>query len=123
LSYSHKKVEQMNQQETLDRILFEARTRSIPATENYTPTSDHYVPLRLFYYYATLLYGIGYDEGKKIGNSIKPIVQKKNGEIIRIWPGGQAEAAKHFNVPRERIHKVLSGKRKTCFGFEWEHLQ
>ena len=111
----------MTQQEALDRILLEARTHSILASEDYIPTLDHYIPLRLFTYYANLIYAAGFDNGcKQHGIRIK-VGQYLNGVLIRDFDCGK-NAAKVMGVTKASIYKAINTKKKCC-GYEWKRLE
>jgi hypothetical protein len=112
----------MTQQETLDRILLEVRTHSIPASDDYIPTLDHYMSVKLFSYYAKLIYAIGCDEGRREHTRRTRIRQMKDGIEIKIWES-QADAARALKVGVPDINKALRHihNRKKCKGFEWEY--
>ena len=113
----------MTQQEALDRILLEVRTHSIPASEDYIPTLDHYIPLRLFTYYASLLYTLGFDARNEYmhNHNSKRIAQIKNGNIIKIYDSIES-AAKKMEVNHKSISIAVGKPNRSCKGFQWEFV-
>jgi hypothetical protein len=74
-------------------------------------------------YYLQLIWTSGFDEGRKQLSHRKPIVQKKDGQIIQPWESVNL-AARAVGVAPTSISQVLNKKygHKTCAGFEWEYL-
>jgi len=73
--------------------------------------------------YIIMAWGVGFDEGRKQQSHRKPIVQKKNGKIVKPWESVNL-AAKAVGVAPTSISQVLNKRygHKTCAGFEWEYL-
>jgi hypothetical protein len=113
----------MNQKEALDRMLVEIRIHSITNSEDYTPTPDHYVPIRLLRYYMTLAYSIGFDARCEYvhNHNSKRIAKTKNGEIIKIYDSIE-DAAKKMEVNHKSISIAANKPNRTCKGFHWEFI-
>jgi hypothetical protein len=112
----------MTREEALDRMLAEIQTKGIQCLQNYIPTSDHYIPLRLLTYYLYLAYGVGYDAAKiqtEHGNK-KRIKQMSCGECIKIW-NSQTDAARELHMSVNVINNALIRKSMTKNGFKWEY--
>lgn len=70
----------------------------------------------------TWAFAAGFDEGwkKQAGRAI-PILQIKDGELIKRWEGGAVEAAKKLRVHRTSINKAARGSSPHCQGYEWKY--
>jgi hypothetical protein len=111
----------MTQEEIINRILLEIQHKSILSTKDYTPTTDHYIPVRFFKYYMQLAYAAGYDQGRKLCCNQKQVEQIKDGKVIKIW-SSQSEASRAVGADNKTINRAVKGKIKTCKGFQWrEH--
>jgi hypothetical protein len=111
----------MTREDGLIRIINEIHANSIPATPEYTPSLDHYMPIRNIIYYLEMAYGIGFDEGRQQGSHRKPIMQIKNGKHIRTFTS-VSEAAHMHHVNKSAIVKAAKKHTQTCAGFEWEYV-
>lgn len=111
----------MKQGEALDRIILEVRQRGVMCSQNYIPTTDHYIPLRLLSYYLNLAYGAGFDEGKKQNAHGKPVMQLKDGKEIKTWPS-QWDAEQFYKLSKGALWKALSGKKIKIKGFDWRRV-
>ena len=112
----------MTREDGLIRIINEINANSIPATPTYTPTPEHYMPIRNIIYYLELAYGIGFDEGRRQVSHRKPVAQLKNGKHIRIFPS-VAEAAHALCVDKSTIIKSAKGLIKhSKHGYEWVYV-
>jgi len=112
----------MSRDEALGRIITEIRTKGIQCTQNYIPTTDHYIPLRLLSYYLFLAYGVGFDEAKRQsehGNK-KKVKQMLHGECVKIW-NSQTDAAYSLHMSVTTINNALNRKSMTKNGFTWEY--
>jgi hypothetical protein len=79
---------------------------------------NQYIPIQVFERYISLIYGVGFDEGRKYVCNKKPVEQIKNGTIIKIWES-QTAAANALNFNHSGISKCITGERKKYQGFEW----
>lgn len=50
-----------------------------------------------------------------------PVLQLKNGVVIKEWKSGD-EAARVLGIWEQNIVKCLKGKIKHCGGYEWKYL-
>lgn len=113
----------MNQKITIGKLIEEIKKISIPESDEYVPTLDHYMPLRYLKQYLLMAYAVGYDEGRhSIGKSnAQPVKQIKNGDVVRIWDS-HFSASKAFNIHHASIDKAVR-KHSVCCGFEWEGIK
>jgi len=65
-----------------------------------------------------LMYGTGFDEGRKQNSHGKPVIQKLHGMEVKIH-SNITDAAKKMGVHKSTISKAIINKR-LCKGFEWE---
>jgi hypothetical protein len=108
----------MTTEDMLSKMLTEIKARSILPTEGYTPTLDHYVPLRFMRHYLELAKAVGFDEGRKQNAHGKAVIQLQNGVAIKTWPS-QWDAEKHFKLSKGAIGKAIDKPIKVK-GFEWK---
>jgi len=111
----------MTREDGLIRIINEINANSIPTTPEYTPTPEHYMPVRNIIYYLEMAYGIGFDEGRRQISHRKPIAQLKNGKHLRIFTS-VTEAAHTVKVDKSTIIKAAKKHIQTCAGYEWEYV-
>jgi hypothetical protein len=111
----------MTREEALDRLLIEIRTKGIPATEDYTPTTDHYIPLRLLEYYLSLAIGIGYDSGRKQIAHGKPVIQMIDDVEIKVWES-QWDAEQFYHLSKGTIGKSIKAGTTDKKGFKWKRI-
>jgi len=111
----------MQQDELIDKILLEMRKRSILSTEDYTPTIDHYVPIRYLKYYLNIVYTIGHEHARMERHIGKKVAQIKDGKVIKTWRNGTV-AAKAMGVTKGALNNTVRGIKKTCAGFEWKRV-
>ena len=106
-------------QETIQfKILSEIKLRSIQIE---TPvTTDHYIPLRIFEQYVNMIYGAGFDAGRRSLNNRRPIEQLKDGKVIKVW-NSQVEASRALESDNRFINRCVRGKKKQFKGFEWRY--
>jgi hypothetical protein len=109
----------MTREEALDRMLVEIRTKGISATEDYIPTTDHYIPLRLLAYYLSLAIGIGYDSGRKSMAHSKSVIQMKDGIEIKVWES-QWDAEQFYKKSKGAISKSIKSESIDDNGFQWK---
>jgi hypothetical protein len=112
----------MTQEKLLEQLILEMRKRSILSTEDYTPTIDHYVPIRHLKYYLNIAYTIGHEHARMERQLGKKVAQIKNGKVIKIWRNGTV-AAKAMGVTKGALNNTVRGIKKTCAGFQWERAQ
>lgn len=55
--------------------------------------------------------------------TIKPVVQKLNGEVVKVWDS-VADAARELNITPQNIYRLLNhkGGRTHAGGFQWERI-
>jgi len=111
----------MNKEETINRILLEIRTKSILPTPDYTPTIDHYVPIRFVQFYLELAFTAGYDKGRfEIGHG-KKVRQLLNGKEIKVWDSASA-AARGMKYSRNTVANAIKHNYKTEHKYNWEYI-
>lgn len=69
-----------------------------------------------------LIYGVGYDEGRKHRNQQKIVIRMKNGIELQEYPSAK-EAANIYKVNDRSVQKACRGITKTCRGFEWKYKE
>jgi hypothetical protein len=113
----------MTQDELIDRVLLEIRSKGILPTEDYTPSPDHYIPIRFFKYYLQLAYSIGFDEGsnERHARNRKSVIQYSNGKKIQSFES-ITKAAKSVKGDRANLTKQI-GTKVMYKGFTWEMVK
>jgi hypothetical protein len=116
----------MTREEALDRLLVEIRTKGIAATNDYVPSTDHYIPLRFLEYYLKLSYGMGFDEGRHLTIHRRKINQLQDGVVIHTFDSLQ-EAANKMKIDVRTIKKLMKGKvkksRTLANEFTWQWVK
>jgi len=85
-------------------------------------TCNQYIPMRVFEQYISLIYGVGFDEGRAQYSHRRPIVQKKDGKVIKVWPSFTS-ASNKLGIDSSAILQNIKGKTKTCAKCQWEYYE
>ncbi len=77
--------------------------------------------LLLIIKYLSLMYSVGFDEGRRKVGHWKPVQQIMEGQVIKTWPSA-TDAAKAMGVYANTIAHAANGTLKTCKGFKWKYV-
>lgn len=73
-------------------------------------------------FYLGLLYGLGYDEGKRQCSHGRRVAKyDMNGNFIKIY-GSVTLAAKSVKRDKGAVQKAASGKTSHCAGYKWKYV-
>ena len=113
----------MTPEEALNRILPEIRSNSIALTSNDSAFTDNCISIQLLPYYLKIMYGIGFDKGRKSYSHSKKVIQYTlNGIFVKEWDS-QQDIARFFKVSKVAVYSGINGKRKIWRGYKWEHVK
>jgi len=74
-------------------------------------------------FYFSLMYGMGFDEGRLQRSHRKPVCRiDKTGKINRIFDSAVV-AARVSGVPPSNIYDAVAGKQHTAAGFYWRYAR
>jgi hypothetical protein len=74
--------------------------------------------MKLFRQYVDMIYGAGFDEGRAQQAHRKPVLELKNGIVIKKWPS-LVSAVRKLDVSKRAIEYAIEGKSKSCNGSQW----
>jgi hypothetical protein len=77
-----------------------------------------YISMEIVEQYFSMIYGAGFDEGRKTLCNQKQVEQVLDGEVIKVW-NSQMEASRTLGFDHSGISKCVTGERKKYQGFEW----
>lgn len=67
------------------------------------------------------VFAAGFDEGRfDQSKRSKPVLQIKDGEVVGEFRN-TSEAARHVKASRSMLYKVVTGKKKSCRGYQWRY--
>jgi len=78
--------------------------------------TEHQIDIICDHLYLT--FGAGFDEGRKQNSHAKPVVQSKNGKVIKTY-NSVTEAAHALSVDKTSISKCVRGKTSNCKGYKF----